>query len=88
MNRDRMTPRERALYEVQMHAFAAKDAQLYLDTHESDREAMGELARQTRLAQEAAQRYERQFGPLTVSAAANGERYRWMENPWPWEGDA
>ena len=88
MNRNRMTPRERALYDVQAHAFAAKEWQLFLDTHPRSREALRALSSQTNEAREAARRYEERFGPLTVESAAEGDRYRWIENPWPWEGEA
>ena len=66
MNRNRMTPRERALYDVQAHAFAAKEWQLFLDTHPCSREALRALSSQTNEAREAARRYEERFGLLTV----------------------
>ena len=28
--------------------------------------------------------YESKFGPLTKAAAATGERYNWLQEPWPW----
>ena len=88
MNRRHMTPRERALYDVQAHAFAAKELQLFLDTHPRHREACAELNRETRLTREATSRYEENFGPLTVGSAAAECVYRWTDNPWPWESEA
>ncbi|MBQ8953425.1 MAG: spore coat protein CotJB [Clostridia bacterium] len=88
MNRRCMTPRMRALYEIQTHAFAATETQLFLDTHGDVRAASQELQRQRGLEREAARRYEAQFGPLSaVSAVQNGD-YRWAETPWPWEREA
>ena len=28
--------------------------------------------------------YESKFGPLTREAAAAGEQYKWLQDPWPW----
>ena len=85
MDERRMTPRERALYDVQVHAFEAKELQLFLDTHADDREAGRALGRALRLEQETAGRYEEAYGPLTVNSAVCGGLYRWASNPWPWE---
>ena len=29
--------------------------------------------------------YEKMYGPLSLTSAAEGERYAWMQDPWPWE---
>ena len=28
--------------------------------------------------------YESKYGPITQSAAASGDSYRWLNGPWPW----
>ena len=86
MKQSDMSPREAALYDVQKHAFAVKELQLFLDTHPDECDACVELRRQNRLEQEALGRYEDEYGPLTISAAADGGTYRWTDDPWPWEG--
>lgn len=83
-----MTARERALYRVQLHAFTAKEMQLFLDTHGENSAAFAELRRALRQEQEATRRYEESFGPLTVESAAREDAYRWTETPWPWEKEA
>ncbi|MBR3505181.1 MAG: spore coat protein CotJB [Clostridia bacterium] len=88
MNGRCMTPRERALYDVQTHAFAAKEIQLFLDTHPDNGEAAETLARETRLEREATRAYEEAYGPITLSAAVRTGRYLWTEGPWPWEKEA
>ena len=85
MNRRCMTPRQRALYEVQTHAFAATETQLFLDTHGTDRAACQELRRQMGQEREATRRYEAQYGPLTIESAVPNGVYRWAETSWPWE---
>ena len=88
MDRRCMTPRERALYDVQTHAFAAKEIQLFLDTHAGNGEAADALRRETRLTREATRRFEAEYGPLTLDSAVENGAYRWTENPWPWEKEA
>ena len=88
MDRRRMTPRERALYDVQTHAFAAKELQLFLDTHAGNDRASEALSRELKLEQKAARAYEEAYGPLTIDSAVDGCRYHWTENPWPWEKEA
>ena len=86
MSGNRMSRREAALYAVQAHAFSAKDIQLFLNTHPDDGEAFNEYRRQVAMEREATRKYENKYGPLTLEAAARDEEYRWIENPWPWEG--
>ena len=88
MDRRCMTPRERAMYDVQTHAFAAKEIQLFLDTHSRNRDAANALGRELRLEREATRAYEDAYGPITVRAAVENGRYLWAANPWPWEKEA
>ena len=37
------------------------------------------------LYQEGKVKYEKQYGPLEQTSAAQGNRYNWLENPWPWD---
>ena len=83
-----MTPRERALYDVQVHVFAAKELQLFLDTHAGNRSAFREYRREQQEARNATRQFEESFGPLTLDAAAGENAYRWVETPWPWEREA
>ena len=69
-------------------SFAAKEIQLFLDTHPENREAAGTLEREMRLEREATRAYERSYGPITLRAAVEDGRYLWINNPWPWEKEA
>lgn len=70
---------------LQSLAFAINDLILYLDTHPNDKKALelhNNYANKYRYAYE---EYERRFGPLSIYCPC--ESYRWIDLPWPWEGD-
>ena len=33
----------------------------------------------------ALEEYTRRFGPITPEQVNNGERWTWVDDPWPWE---
>ncbi len=72
------------LSELQALEFVLVELGLYLDTHKDDREAFVLFQQYAALEQEARTRYEAMYGPLTQNAAAAGEKYKWLQDPWPW----
>ncbi len=74
------------LVELQALEFVTLELGLYLDTHPDDKEAF-DLFRQYAAMEKAAKAaYETRYGPLTKSAAAaSGDCYRWLQEPWPWK---
>lgn len=75
---------EELMKKLQSLAFAINDLALYLDTHPNDEKAIklhNDYANQYRTAQD---RYEREYGPLSIFCPCNS--WRWIEGPWPWEG--
>lgn len=70
--------------EIRCCEFAINDLTLYLDTHSEDRRAICLHANQCNHLKELNDRYQRMFGPLTNKYPCN--KWRWLENPWPWEG--
>lgn len=75
-----MTP----LAELQIMAFAINELALYLDTHADDKEALEMYRVYQKAYQEGRKKYEMEFGPLNHMSIA-GEKYRWLDDPWPWE---
>lgn len=72
------------LVELQALEFVVLELGLYLDTHPDDTEAF-ELFKQYGAMERAARaEYESRFGPLTKASAATGDRFRWLQEPWPW----
>lgn len=72
------------LAELQALEFVLVELALYLDTHQNDQEAFELFRQYSALEKEARARYEAMHGPLTHNAAAAGERYNWLQDPWPW----
>ena len=73
-----------ALAELQALEFVLVELGLYLDTHQGDTEAFALFQQHTALEKEGRRRYEEMYGPLTQTAAAAGEKYTWLKDPWPW----
>ena len=74
-----------ALCELMALDFAISELGLYLDTHKDDQEAFAMFQKYVALFQKGREQYEKLYGPLQQSAAAAGDSYRWLENPWPWD---
>lgn len=72
------------LAELQALEFVLVELALYLDTHQDDREAFALFQKYTALEKEGREKYESMCGPLTHRAAARGEKYAWLSDPWPW----
>ena len=71
--------------ELQALAFAIQELALYLDTHREDREAL-ELYRDYQdMYHKGMQEYMKRYGPMNHSMPMQGEGYRWLDDPWPWE---
>ncbi len=76
------------LNKIRSYCFAAQDLLLYLDTHPDDKKAF-ELFRDTvAKAKQLKKEYEKNCGPLSVFAAAQFEKFKWLDSPWPWEKEA
>lgn len=64
--------------------FAIVDLALYLDTHPNDRKALclhNKYCKDLRVLEDM---YQKVYGPLTINYPCN--KWRWLEEPWPWEG--
>ena len=71
--------------ELQALGFAINELALYLDTHRDDQEAL-ELYRQYQdLYHKGMMLYSKEQGPLNHMCSGQGNQYRWLDDPWPWE---
>ena len=75
-----------ALCQLMAMDFTIHELGLYLDTHREDQEAFDLYRRYVPLYRKERAAYEAAHGPLTQMAAAEGETYTWLKEPWPWEG--
>ena len=72
------------LTELQTVAFVIQELALYLDTHRDDTEALDVYRQMQKMYRQAAEAYEKKYGPLTHKTPNDGP-YRWLDDPWPWE---
>ena len=72
------------LAELQALEFVVLELGIYLDTHPDDTEAFALFKQYAAMEKAARAAYEARFGPLMKSSAASGDRYRWLQDPWPW----
>ena len=63
--------------------FAINELALYLDTHPDDQKALCLHRKYAKEAKECKDKYQKVFGPLTINYPCN--KWRWLEEPWPWE---
>ena len=74
----------RALCELMALSFAITELGLYLDTHNSDKEAMQLYQSYVALAKEGRKRYEETYGPLRQTSVGDSG-WTWINDPWPWD---
>jgi|GEM_PF-64107 len=73
------------LGEVQALDFALVELALYLDTHPDDTEALRLFRQYVKAYQDKKAAYAKKYGPLEKTQAGEGDRWNWIDNPWPWE---
>lgn len=68
-------------------SFAATEMNLYLDTHPDDEEAAALFSHYNEERQKALELYAANYAPITLDLLqADGGRWLWASEPWPWEG--
>ena len=72
------------MVELQALEFVVLELGTYLDTHPDDAEAFALFRQYAAMEKAAKAAYESRFGPLTRSAGASCDCYRWLQDPWPW----
>ena len=80
-NRNEM--RKKMMREIKCLNFSVVDLAEYLDTHPDDRKALCLHREYTNQLEDLKDKYQRVFGPLSIYYPCN--KWRWLEEPWPWE---
>ena len=76
--------RSEMLKNIRCLSFAIVDLAQYLNTHPNDQKALclhKEYCRQLKYLKD---KYQKIYGPLSIYYPCN--KWRWLEEPWPWEG--
>lgn len=75
--------KEELLKEIQSLYFAITDLALYLNTHPTDEKALCLHQEYSNRLKDLKDKYQRAFGPLSIYYPCN--KWKWLNNPWPWE---
>ena len=70
--------------DLQALCFVLQELALYLDTHPDDAEAFTLFKQFTAMEKSAKEAWEKANGPIKRGSAAQGERWDWLQDPWPW----
>ena len=76
--------REEMMERIKSLNFAITELGLYLDTHVDDQKALCLHRKYCKEYRELTDKYQKVYGPLTINFPCN--KWRWLEEPWPWEG--
>ena len=72
---------------INQYSFAMNEANLYLDTHPYDNEALAYFQKYRELRVEAVKDYAKYYAPLAIDyAVCDQTPWSWVNEPWPWEG--
>lgn len=80
-----MTDRQKLLKKIQIAQFAIIEANLFLDTHKTDKTALAYFKKHSALLQELRAEYAEKYGPLMASDVKSDAHWDWTDGPWPWE---
>ena len=75
--------REEMMERIKGLNFAIIELGLYLDTHKDDEKALCLHRKYAKEYRELTDKYQKVYGPLTINFPCN--KWRWLEEPWPWE---
>ena len=70
---------------IETYSFVLYETALYLDTHPNCRHALDYYAKYNSKLKEALEKYQSCYGPMTIFGAKDGQEWRWVKEPWPWE---
>ena len=84
MNNDNNMTRNEMLKQIKCLKFAIVELGLYLDTHPEDEKALCLHNKYCKELKELEDKYQKVYGPLSIYFPCN--KWRWLEEPWPWEG--
>lgn len=81
---DKCMDRREMLENIRCLNFAIVELALYLDNHPEDQRALCLYREYAKRFKELTDKYQKIYGPLSIYFPCN--KWRWLEEPWPWEG--
>ena len=83
MNTEITNDQKMLMDQIRSLAFTVNDLALYLDTHPCDSNALRYQYEYSEQLRNLRQRYQREYGPLSIYYPQRA--WEWIESPWPWE---
>ena len=74
--------KEEMLFNIMEYCFMMHDMNLYLDVYPNDKEVLNKFSEYRNKSNELITKYERKYGPLTVSSV-DDQTFNWVQK-WPW----
>jgi spore coat protein JB len=72
--------------EIQAVDFVLVELTLYLDTHQTDQQAMQQFNQFAQYSKQIKQQFESEFGPLLqYGNSYTDANWSWGTSPWPWQ---
>jgi spore coat protein JB len=71
------------LLKIQQLSFAKCETELFLDTHPDCKLALDYYRKLVDELEPLMAEYQGKYGPI-VAGATNGDRWSWIDGPWPW----
>jgi spore coat protein JB len=84
MNKPQSENRE-LLRKIQELSFVKTEIELFLDTHPNSRVALDSYKEVIVALRDLVTRYQAEYGPITAEGGAMGDRWSWVDKPWPWQ---
>ena len=75
--------RREMIQEIRCLEFGITELALYLDTHPEDEKALCLHRKYCKQLKGLKDKYQKVYGPLNINYPCN--KWRWLEEPWPWE---
>ncbi len=82
MNNNTMMAKDEMLMQIREYQFSIIELALYLDTHPEDERALCLHRKYANILRDLMDKYQRVYGPLSINCPCN--KWRWLEEPWPW----
>ena len=79
--------RKELMDKINEYSFAMNEANLFLDTHPYDTDALAYFQKYRELRVDAVKEYAKYYAPLAIDyAVCDKTPWSWVNEPWPWEG--
>lgn len=79
--------RNALLQKISEASFAMDEARLFLDTHPDCMEALTYYQNMCAVREKIVKEYTASYGPVSSYDCFCNDSWKWVEYPWPWEGE-